>query len=593
MTTLRIAAFSGLIPRLGRRGLPDNAALIAVNTKLVTGELTAWWEPLIKQPIADFPAITTTAATIATIPLRTGDYLTYLFPQRAEVALPPLIAVADQRFYYTSETTDGVRVVETAAWPSITGVRAGAPPFTAALTGNAAGGVSAITESRVYVLTWESEFGEIGVPSPTMTLTGKTDATWTINTTPAPADITDYNVTHVSVWRTITSSTGVDYRRVARVAYVPGAFSYADTVPSTTVAAALLLESFNYYPPPDGLRGLVAMANGMMAGFVDDTVYFSEAYRPYAWPDEYQIAVGSPIVALAPIGNSVVVLTKESPVVLTGTTPASVSMTRVANNYSCLDARSVVNMGSVAVYSSQYGLVSVSEGGFQLLTENYADRDEWVAELRGDALNGAARYQNRYLGFGPMNFAFDTTPAFVSLTTFNPPHDIDCVCNGPNGELLYATADGVYEWEGYAFGDSLEYTWRSKTYITPKPVNFAALQLRGAFVTLAPNEAQLDEPPYDGFELNTLMINGTDTLGGGIGGPAYPPINDFLLTVSSVAVKLYGDRVLRWSGTVTDSNPVRLPDGYKCTEWEIQFEGKVSLHSAVVATTMKELEQVP
>lgn len=61
----------------------------------------------------------------------------------------------------------------------------------------------------------------------------------------------------------------------------------------------------------------------------------------------------------------------------------------------------------------------------------------------------------------------------------------------------------------------------------------------------------------------------------------------------SVHVKLFGDGILRWEGDVDSERPFRLPSGYKAVKWELELSGTVPLYSATLATTAKELEQVP
>ena len=55
--------------------------------------------------------------------------------------------------------------------------------------------------------------------------------------------------------------------------------------------------------PPDALTGIVTMANGMLAGYVGNNLYFSEPYQSHAWPGDYIKPMDYPISGLAAIGN--------------------------------------------------------------------------------------------------------------------------------------------------------------------------------------------------------------------------------------------------------------------------------------------------
>lgn len=636
MTTIRMANFGGIIPKVGARLLPDNCARVALNTKMLAGELAPWWAPNLVGADTDYAALALgTLGGMCALPMQDGTQKVYLFENAVEAAMPPLINLSTERFYYTGADFVGVRVAELSAWPDPVGDRAGAPAFTATPTGSATGGASDTTETRVYVICWVSNYGEVGPPSPTLSLTGKLDATWDFDVTPNDGDVTDFNITEYKIFRTFTSATGVDYRELHTGTYVPATpISFTDNIALTDVAVAPVLEAFSHYPAPDELRGLVDMGNGIMAGYKGNTVYLSEAYRPYAWPPEYQISVGQPIVAIAAIGSSLVVLTGSNPIVISGTHPAAVSMTKVENNYSCASAQSVVSFAGQVIYPSRLGLVLVTEGGFQLITESYAGYDEWFNTLQGASMTFAARHQSRYIGFGPTSMVFDPMRREAGLSLFSLAStgwEIRCACNGVNGELFLGVGTApnffVMEWEGAAFAESLVYTWRSKSFIVPKPCNFGALQIRGAwtdtyvasgdvFSSPGPLGWAINDGEHDDFPLIDWLptpppggafgaINGPSeelfgnpadypALGYSINGPVYPDINDFTVPDGVyVTVKLYGDGVLRWTGYVSSADPVRLPSGYKATEWELEVTGAVKLSTIVLASTIKELEQVP
>lgn len=91
-------------------------------------------------------------------------------------------------------------------------------------------------------------------------------------------------------------------------------------------------------------------------------------------------------------------------------------------------------------------------------------------------------------------------------------------------------------------------------------------------------------------------MNGPIGFGGSINGPALWQARgvraETILQQTSVRVRLYGDKVLQWEGFVGNEEPLRLPSGYKAVYWELELSGSVSLHSATIATTMRELERV-
>lgn len=101
------------------------------------------------------------------------------------------------------------------------------------------------------------------------------------------------------------------------------------------------------------------MANGVMVGFRDNEVYFSEPYLPHAWPARYRLTVDYPIVALGSFGTTIVVATEGRPFLITGSHPESMSQLELDLIEPCVSARSMASMGHGVVYASRNGLVYV------------------------------------------------------------------------------------------------------------------------------------------------------------------------------------------------------------------------------------------
>src|SRR5262249_47765814 len=174
------------------------------------------------------------------------------------------------------------------------------PPETAP-TVTPSGGSSSINETISYVYTWVTVNGEEGPPSPATTTNDKSDALYTIGlTAPLPADTANRNLTKTRIYRSVVSAQGVP------------TFYFVDEIPITTLTYAddhavltdalvinnEQLPSTTWAGPPADLQGLIGLANGMLAGWRFNEVWFCEPYNPHAWPPAYVIAVEGNIVGL-------------------------------------------------------------------------------------------------------------------------------------------------------------------------------------------------------------------------------------------------------------------------------------------------------
>ena len=106
-----------------------------------------------------------------------------------------------------------------------------------------------------------------------------------------------------------------------------GTLTYVDAKDDAELAGAL--DTYDYLPPPDDMRGLCLMANGIAAGFAGNELLFSAAYLPYAWPEANRLTTEHDIVAIAATGAALVVGTKGYPYLCQGVTPSAITSTKI------------------------------------------------------------------------------------------------------------------------------------------------------------------------------------------------------------------------------------------------------------------------
>lgn len=616
---IRISLFGGIIPRLARRGLPDNAAQFAMNAKLYSGELRSWNQ--LRQ--VGTSSVTGTRTVFHYRYAGQDRYLTFAYD--ADVVKAPLVNETLERIYWTGP--NGPKVTTTAA------IEAGQPPFDLGIPGppqavtvTPSGGTAQNATSRVYVLIWVSAFGEEGQASPPAIASGNSDGTWTIgNLQQAPP--ANRNITHARLYRTVTSPTGVDYRQVVEwpIASVPA--TYDDTQLDVAIADNPVLQSLEWSAPPATLQGLIGVAGGYLAGFVGRTVRLSVPYYPHAWPEDYSYAVEDTIVGLGTFGNTVVVLTEGRPYLLVGPSPDAMSLQKLEAVQPCLSKRSIVNTVAGIMFASTDGLVLVdgTANTGVIASRNWVTKDEWLALFLPRSIQ-ASVYQDRYLAFYTDELGFtvgfdDPVTGWTQLQEQNVQSvDLDTL----TGQTLVTVSDPgggndlICEWDDDTT-EQVQYTWRSKPFMQNKPVNFGAMQLRASFVG---SSGPVPPPPpipvgthfgmgvtaINGGYRTTLLPSATPETGGSINGPpawqmlgitfngqplVAPGVQPTDHAPTAIAVKVYGDNVLRWFGAVEDEMPVRLPSGYKAYLWEVEVQGVSPLFSITLADTVKNLENLP
>lgn len=448
-----------------------------------------------------------------------------------------------------------------------------------------------VLEYRAYVYTWVTDFGEEGPPSEPGIYVGYSGDPWVIKlTAPTVADTTDRLITKVRIYRTITGLEGSTSFFLVKELPI-ATLSYTDTVPTTEVASNNLLESTFWTAPPGDLMGIILMPNGIMAGWRSNEVWFSEPYRPHAWPAPYVLTVEYPIVGLGVMGQSLVVCTSNSTFIISGVNPGSMSQSRVPGLQACVSRGSIVTTPRGVVYASAEGIVLVTPGELQVVTRKLISSDKWgdISEFMVPSTIRASVVDNAYYCWGSVrpgcfdpggfdNDAFlqtdysgsyrgalidleDGRIAFTKLRTNM--ETVNCFTDSWSGETLVIRDGKIFHLNRSPTNTREKYIWKSKVMETPNQRNFGAMRVYFSSYSFSP-------------ELNPVR---NVSQGQGLNADQWG------------VVRVYADgrlvvvRELRTSGEI-----FKLPSGFKGTYWEIEIEARIEVFSVEMATTAKELQ---
>ena len=335
-----------------------------------------------------------------------------------------------------------------------------------------------LAEATVYVYTWVTSRSEESMPSAPSNTVYLSPGRDIVVTMPAAAPV-GRGVTHRRIYRSVTSASGItDFYFVGQVAVATTTFT-----DSTDRQIAEVLPSADFDPPLSTLRGITAMPNGMMAAFSGREVYFCEPYIPHAWPSKYALTVGAPIVGLAALGTSLVVLTTAQPWIVQGIHPSAMSAQKIEADFPCLSMRGIVDMGYAAVYPSTDGLVQIGpDGSAALISSALWDREQWLA-LNPSTFR-AAKFISRYaFSYDPAGLS--RSLAFVDLSGELPfliPVDgvsyRDLLHHVQTGRLIGLDGDGkaIRSIDDRAAGLRIA-TWRSKPFLMPSYDSFGVVKV--------------------------------------------------------------------------------------------------------------------
>lgn len=300
--------------------------------------------------------------------------------------------------------------------------------------------------------------------------------------------------------------------------------------------------------PPWNMVGLTNLPNGMMAGFYGRQVYFCDPYHPHAWPDAYSQSVDYPIVALARMDTTLVVLTTGNPYFIQGSSPDMAVMVKSDLEQACVSKRSVVSFGGAVLYAAPDGMMLVSSSGSDILTKDLLTREEWQRFIPSSI--HAYGHDNKYIAFhttttdergnAVSGFIIDmVSKQFIrhNLPAIAGYHDL-------RGDTLYVlkSTGALCKWdEGSYVTNGL---WRSRLFTLPQITGFSCCQV----------EAE-----------------------------SYP-----------VGCRVYRDGVKVVTGLTNDSVTSRDPwrlEAKQGRDWQIELDAKSEIFNVVIGQSMSELAE--
>lgn len=538
MPAIVVKAFGGMRPIVEPRLLDPSESALARNVRLISGAI----QPL--RASTTLRALNIAGAkTIWRFGNSSNENEWWLeFANPTDIIRSPIPSDPWSRTYWTDGSTpkyapSSLLLSGSGALPGGS-YTLGVPAPTAQPNVSGTASSASTAETRSYVYTYVSAYGEEGPPSPPSAPQAlDPEAAVTVSamqTGPGGP----YNITLKRIYRTSTVGSSAQFQFVTEIPVATA--SFVDTIAQASLGEVLATE--DWVPPPAGLRGLKMLANGGAIGFVGNTVYTTEPNLPHAWA--HSTAIEDTIVGIGVFRQGAALLTNGYPYIYTGADPGAMTPERLEKPMALLSKESIVDMGDGCLYASSEGLASVGAGGGDIITKKLISPEQWraynPASMIGAVIEG--RYHCLYTTTGGTRgmliFDFESGGAIFTVSDINLSTEITAMYADPRtGTLYFAQGGNIVRHDR---GAPLTGLWRSGTYRLASPANMACMA---------------------------------------VDAEAYP-----------VTARIYADDVLVHTAAVSSRLAQRLPSGFEATDWRFELEGSPKMTRIVLATSMSELK---
>lgn len=452
---ITLQGFGGTLPKVEPRYLPDQAAVVASKVRLDRGHLEPAREPVTVDtsggPVDSF-YVSPPDVGVATLFFAAADVDVVSAPIATKTLYLTGNTAVPQK-YFAGSFTD-------LAWPA---------PVAAPTATITAGVIDPNTQQTTYFAYTLLRGDEESAPSP-LSVAIDTSPNQTVSIGGLP-------VTHPKrIYRSVTSFSGAtELYFVAQVSLPAASFSH--TLASSPLGEPIPSTDFDV--PPSTMLGIIALPNGIMAGFDGREVCFSEPYIPHAWPEKYRLSTQDKIIGLVSFGTSVAVLTEGTPYIIQGLHPDSMAMARLESTAPCVAKRGIVDVGYAALFPSTDGLMQISASGVQNITEGIFTRSQWQA-LNPETIV-AAQFRGGYAFLHDAGFAYPALKMISKDTV--APSLIDfgntyrhLQFEPYSGRLLTLHANGLHV-QSIDDDSALpsDMAWKSKPFRIPSPMPFGVI----------------------------------------------------------------------------------------------------------------------
>lgn len=393
-----------------------------------------------------------------------------------------------------------------------------------------------VVETRAYVYTMVNSYLEESAPS-LANVVSVTYLDYVEVTTTVPS-FTGYSArSATNIYRTF--GTNPTYFKITTTNL--GSNVYKDeTFKASDIGVPL--PSLEWDLPETGMTGLVPMPNGFFAAYKGNMLYFSEPFRPHAWP--YAMSFPNNITGICPDAQSLVVTTNTGAHMVLGSLPSNMAQQKLPLPQAGIAQRLMVNLEGSVAYASADGIVLVQGSQSTMtLSQKFYSREDWRSTFATIADDARFGYTDGYLvmvsSAEAKGIIIRLDEAAGTLTQFN--ETFDSMFYLPiTDTLYYSKGANVYRLRD---GAAAYYTldWWSKEFTMPNYINF------GAF---------------------------------------------FIRCTASTAVTIYVDGVSWHTFTAAATGYYRLPAGKRALRWSVRVQTAGKIEEIAMAESMSEFRNV-
>lgn len=188
-------------------------------------------------------------------------------------------------------------------------------------------------------------------------------------------------VTHIKLYRIGGSLTQYSLVKI----FENSNFTFVDDLADSAIDGAVL-NSYNNLPAPDGLEYLT-LYNTMLFGSIKDKLYYTDVASPFTWSGFNFIDFDDIITGIGGTSNGLLVFTRHSTYIVTGTSPDTFSKYLLSSGVGCILHKSIQSLQNTLLWLSEDAICASNGGSIQVLSRDKLDILEFQTPRCSAVLN--------------------------------------------------------------------------------------------------------------------------------------------------------------------------------------------------------------
>lgn len=402
---------------------------------------------------------------------------------------------------------------------------------------------TAIDLDTYYVVRAVNDIGEEGPPSDISVLvTRKPDEKAVIQVSPSD-NANAEKITAYRLYRASGGTSGSNFLYVDEIA-ADGDLQFHDDKMNEELNEVMP----NFGSVPEKLEGITGI-NGFLVGYKGKDIYFSEPYKPYSFPWDYNQSVPFDIVGAATRGNYLYVMTKGPLFAFVGDTPENILPLSLRFDVPCISRNSIAHVRGAVIYAGTTGLVIIENGSPRVFSDQLYTLEQYKNLHFEDCL-ASGEYDGKYFAvFADKVLLFDFSGESLHHTVLDKSAFTLSSYSWNDGSWLNYQEDFALSNTPYGetmitqdfSAENVPGVWQSKEFVYPRPIAFTCARVR------------FDDP--------TATVN----------------------------IKLYAEKQEVFSGTAQHNKAFRLPVLRRECRWSVSVSGSTDITTVELAESMQEM----